>query len=231
MVGSQIKTMHNVTTFPALRYKIFKTNSLIFCYLLHHNDNNLYNPTAGKAPLAEGSEPEASQKCVLRPEGQASGNPHRNSVLLSWSVTQLDRIVIINFCILPSSLSLNTYLKTGIQVTISLTRIFKHPLKTAFSTSRSYVTVHYQHTHLNWTMISINAEWLAQQYLHGIIFHPLMKFCRCLVQQKEENFLTSAYAILAVGLSSTALLRAGISKSSWFPVLNPPSLPPLPIRG
>lgn len=119
-VGLQIKTMHYVTTFLALKHKIFKTNTLIFSFLLHPNDNNLYTPAAGKAPLLEGSEPEVRQKRVQL-EGQASGNPHRNSVLLSWPVTTFDRTVDINFYVLPSSLSLNQYLKAGIQMRISST--------------------------------------------------------------------------------------------------------------
>lgn len=56
--------MHDVTTFLALKYKIFKTKPPIFSFLLHHNNNNLYAPTAGKAPLSKGSEPEVNQKRV-----------------------------------------------------------------------------------------------------------------------------------------------------------------------
>lgn len=78
----------------------------------------------------------------------------------------------------------------------------------------------YQHAHLNWIMISINAEWLSQKYLHGIIFLPLMKLCRCLVQQKE-TFLTSVHAILQSCCHLTALLGARISKSSQFQILLP----------
>lgn len=63
-----------LTTFLALKYKIFKSNTLIFSFLLHHNDNNLQAPAAGKAPLSQGSEPEVSQKCV-QPEWQVQAIP------------------------------------------------------------------------------------------------------------------------------------------------------------